>query len=448
MKRKPERKSGPGQEREDRTKKAESNRFQTGFRSVLLRAEKPAYGGSVIARHDNRVIFVEGALPGELVAARITEKKKDYAKAETVTVVEPSPDREEPVCPHFGECGGCQLQHIRYERQISLKEDVLLDTLRRLGKLSCTLSEPIADESPWAYRHRAQFKTDGSRTGFYRKSSRSVVDVGHCPVVCAGINTAYAAMRTLSSVSAYAEFFAKLNGITLISNNAKTAALFPARPGVLPDAELLQQILQKTGISGCIVLSARGVVASAGDSGVDFLLGGLVYHAAVDSFFQGHWRLNERVVASACEALSLHSGMRVLDLYAGAGNFSLPLAAHAQEVVAVEAHPRSIAHGRMNCERNQISNVRFVEMRAEHYEPEGRFHAVLLDPPRPGLSTRVVDTVLRCAPERIVYVSCNPATLARDLRKLCGGYDLVSLRLIDFFPHTFHIESMAVLRKG
>lgn len=413
----------------------------------MLRAEKPAYGGAVIARHDNRVVFVEGALPGELVTARITEKKKDYAKAETVTVVEPSSDRAEPACPRFGECGGCQLQHIRYERQISLKEEVLIDTLQRLGKLSCSLSEPIADESPWAYRHRAQFKTDGFRTGFYRKASRSVVDVERCPVVCDGINKAYASIRTLSSVPAYAAFFAELNGIHLISNNAKTAALFAARPGVLPAAELLQQIQQKTGISGCIVLSASAVVASAGDPGVDFSLGGLVYRASADSFFQGHWRLNERVVASACDELSLHSGMRVLDLYAGAGNFSLPLAAHAQEVVAVEAHPRTIADGRMNCEQNQISNVRFVEMQAERYEPEGRFHAVLLDPPRPGLPGRVVDTVLRCSPDRIAYVSCNPAALARDLRKLCAGYDLVSVRLIDFFPHTFHIESMAVLQR-
>ncbi len=392
-------------------------------------------------------MFVEGSLPGELVTARVTEEKKDYLKAAAVAVLEPSPDRVEPLCPVFGQCGGCQFQHVRYERQISLKEEVLLDALRRIGKISCTLTPPIADESPWSYRHRAQFKADGRRIGFYRKSSSSVVDVQRCPVVCDGISSAYAALRTLSALPEFCGYFARITGLRLISNNAKTAALFTAPPDVVPGAALVETLLRESGLAGCIALSGSDVAASAGEQSVDFSLGDLIYRVSPGSFFQGHWRLNGRVVEAACEALSRHGVSRVLDLYAGAGNFALPLAARVGEVVAVEEHPQAVIDGRANCERNRIANVRFVETQAEQYEPEGHFHAALLDPPRPGISGRVVDTVLNIAPESIVYVSCNPSTLARDLRKICQSYDLVSVRLIDFFPHTSHIESMAILRK-
>lgn len=415
--------------------------------TVMLRGEKPAYGGIVIARHENRVVFVEGALPGELVSARITEEKQDYARASLIAVVEPSPDRTEPPCPVFGECGGCQLQYVRYERQVTLKEEVLQDALRRLASLPCELDAPIVDEDSWGYRHRAQFKTDGEKTGFYRKSSRTVVDVGRCLVACEGINAAYSALRTLAIMPPLQDYFSWITGFHLISNNTDTAALFTARSGTVPEPGLIEAITERLGFAGCSALSGSDIVASAGRPAVDFMIGTLVYQVSVDSFFQGHWRLNQRVVEAVRAALAAGSGTRVLDLYAGAGNFALPLAGNADEVVAIEEHPRSITDGRMNCERNQIRNVRFIGMQAEDYEPEGHFHAVLLDPPRLGLSNKVVDTVLRSSPESIVYVSCNPSTMARDLRKLCRDYDLVSVRLIDFFPHTFHIESMAVLRR-
>lgn len=414
-------------------------------RILVLQTERPVYGGAALARSDGKVFFVQGAIPGERVEARITEEKSDYAHAEVVAVLEPSPDRISPACPLYGMCGGCQQQHVAYARQVALKQEILADTIRRIGKLDLPLAEPLVDTIPWAYRHRAQFKGDGAKFGFYRNGSRDVVDVVHCPVACDGINTVLGNVR--SALAQQKQLAAVLSELHLVSNNTVTSALCRVRNAASLSAGDFEEFRGLAGIGGLLVQSGHDEIGRYGAPCVVFDLLGLQYAVSADSFFQGHWRLNQRVVAAVRDALQPLAGKRVLDLYAGAGNFSLPLATEAAEVIAVEEHPGAVSRGIENCGRNRISRVRFIQSSLEQYVPDEEIDAIVLDPPRLGLASRVVDTVLRVRAEKIVYVSCNPSTFARDLRKFSGQYSITEIRLIDFFPQTYHLEAMAVLER-
>lgn len=414
-------------------------------RRIRLQTERPAYGGTAIGRHDGKVCFVEGAIPGEHVEARIIEEKNDYFRAATVAILEPSPDRIAPACPLYGTCGGCQQQHIAYHRQISLKQEILADTLRRIGKLDVALTEPLADAHPWAYRHRAQFKSNGSLLGFYRAGSRDIVDVVQCPVLCEGISGILKNIRAVLSQNV--RIASALSDIHVVSNNITTAALCRVRVGSdlpLTDFEFFRA---EAKLAGLIVHVGHQEIGRLGEPVVVFSLLGMQYATQADSFFQGHWRLNERVVAAVRDALQPLAGKRILDLYAGAGNFSLPLAASGAAVIAVEEHAGAVAGGLDNCARNRIDLIRFVQSPLEHYVPDAPIDAIILDPPRPGLANCVTETILRTNAQRIVYVSCNPSTFARDLRKLSSAYEITEARLIDFFPQTYHLEAMAVLEK-
>lgn len=411
---------------------------------IRLQTERPVYGGAALGRYDGKVCFVEGAIPGECVEARITEEKSDYFRAATVAVLEPSPDRIAPACPLYGTCGGCQQQHIAYHRQISLKQEILTDTLRRIGKLDVALAGPLADAYPWAYRHRAQFKSNGSLLGFYRAGSRDIVDVVQCPVLCEGISSALKNIRAVLNQNV--RIASALSDIHVVSNNITTAALCRVRIGSDLSPADFESFRTGAELAGLIIQSNHQEIGRLGEPVIVFNLLGLPYAAPADSFFQGHWRLNERVVAAVRDALQ-PLGKRVLDLYAGAGNFSLALAAAGAEVTAVEEHAGAVASGRDNCTRNRIDQVRFVQSPLERYVPDGPIDAIVLDPPRPGLANCVTETVLQTNAQRIVYVSCNPSTFARDLRKLSAGYAITEARLIDFFPQTYHIEAMAVLEK-
>ncbi|HMK42923.1 MAG TPA: class I SAM-dependent RNA methyltransferase [Dissulfurispiraceae bacterium] len=415
-------------------------------RLITVRAEKPVYGGVVIARYENQIVFLEGALPGEFIRARIIEERRDYLRARVVDILEASADRVPPDCPMYKICGGCHSQHIRYALQVSLKEEVLRDTLRRIGGMEIELAPSMIDSNPWHYRRRVQFKIGDNALGFYRAGARSVVDVDSCPVACSCINAFLAALRR-QLAAAPQELFNLLSGIHVISDDHEALALFFCRPGNACSGDLLQRLCADSGISGFRALQGQNVIAQNGAERIMLPLGELAYEISPGSFFQGHWRLNQRVVDAVRDAVQPRSGMRILDLYAGAGNFSLPLAADAADVVAVEEHASAVADGIRNIELNRLERMHFVMSSAENYLPDGRFDTLVLDPPRPGLTRTVMEKILGLSPESIVYISCDPTTLARDLKKLAAGYQIVSVRMIDFFPQTYHIESMAVLHK-
>ena len=397
--------------------------------SEILKSLAPAYGGYSIARN-GKVIFIRGAIPGEVVEVDIVEKKRDYSVASVVNVLEPSEDRVKPLCPVFGTCGGCQLQFISYKRQLAMKSEILIDSLSRLGGIEMQPGEVLFDRQ-WNYRHRAQLKVSRQgEVGFFRESTRDVVGFDECPLLVQEINEVLPGIKGTVPVQ-------NLREIHISAGDELTVLL----RGAEYDGEACVKVME-TGASGV----AFNDVHAAGQAYVMLDISGLKYSVSPWTFFQAHWSLNRRVVDFVANALQPFEGERILDLYAGAGNFSLPLSSGAAEVIAVEDNRHAADDAARNMEMNDIKNCRIVRSSAEKYKFTGKFDVIILDPPRPGLTAEVARKVLDHGASRIVYVSCNPSTLARDLKKMKDKYEVESVHQIDFFPNTFHIEAAAFLR--
>ncbi|MCL4477307.1 MAG: class I SAM-dependent RNA methyltransferase [Nitrospirae bacterium] len=408
--------------------------------SLILKAETPVYGGYVLGR-DGRIIFIRGAIPGELVEVSVEERKRDYSVASVRNVIEPSPSRREPPCRIFGICGGCQLQFMEYDKQVSMKEEILLDAMRRIGDAEVTLMPSLAAQE-FGYRHRGQFKVSAEgAVGFYREGTREVIPVEHCPIMAPEIN---GMLRTLGN--------ADLRGVKEISMSSGDTLAILVKGAMADEAA---QALFDSGLSG--------IAFEDGDSlGKDYItmdLNGLKYSVTPWSFFQSHWSLNRVVVETVVRELSPLENKRILDLYAGAGNFSLPLSLQAMEIVAVEENSSAVEDGRRNVMLNGVRNCTFVnlsvekilESRKKHQVEklfgESHYDSVVLDPPRAGLTSECLRRIMETGSERIVYISCNPATLARDVKKMREKYEVESIRMVDFFPNTYHIEALVFLRR-
>jgi 23S rRNA (uracil1939-C5)-methyltransferase len=408
--------------------------------TAVVKVERPAYGGVSIGRYGGKVVMIKGAvLPGETVEIIVENEKKDYLTSSVRKIMEPSTVRIEPACRYFGPCGGCHYQHIPYDLQISLKEEILRDCLRRLAKIETEISASVIAGNPWNYRLRGQFKISGSKIGFYRENSREVVDIDGCALMAEGINEYFRETKAVLEGFAVKEMHITKGDrlIVLIKD--------PARVRSGADLDKLASRFLDSGSAGLFIETAGKKVFVYGESFITLNLENLKYTVSPMSFFQSHWRMNRVVAELIKKVLQPVKNRKILDLYAGAGNFSLPLATDT-EVIAVEENPFAVEDGRRNLEINKIKNCRFVRVSAEKFRSKDDFDIILLDPPRPGLTNRTMNNVLGLMPERIVYISCNPATFSRDLKKLTVKYDIESIRMIDFFPQTFHIESLAFLR--
>lgn len=395
----------------------------------------PVHGGYALARPEGMgVLFVRWALPGEVVSVRLVERKREYAFAEAVEVLSPSPHRVEPPCEVFGECGGCQLQHADYPYQLEMKREILQEAFRRIGKTD--VAPEIAPPSePFGYRYRGRFRVDGEEVGFHAERSHRLVPVSRCPLMIDAINAVLPGLRGLGR-------FAKVSEVQVASDGVRASASFP---GVPFGKGLVERLAGRT---GGVLSGARFEDRSWGEERIILPLDGISYSVSPRGFFQANWRMNQamvRRIGAILGDLGVSAGARLLDLYAGAGNFALPLAAKVREVVAVEGESRSFKELRRNVADNGIGNVRIVRSSVEAFRPEGRFDALVLDPPRAGLSERSLARVREIAAGNVLYVSCNPSTLARDVRSLSDRYDLASIEMHDFFPNTHHVESLAVL---
>lgn len=412
---------------------------------LTVRAETPAYGGFSIGRSKGKVFLIKGAIPGETVAVKIEGERKDYSLATVSEILIPSPDRVEPRCPVFGVCGGCQYQYLSYEGQHRLKEAVLKDCLRRIARIETDLSKSLLAPIPWKYRHRGQFKFSRGKTGFYREKTREIVPIEECPLMADSVNE-YLRKATESLGEAGPDFLNDAE-IHITCGDSALALIRPsAQDERIVDWDKVSSLFLNRGFDGLSVSTVKGGILRYGKDYTAFELDGLTYTVSPVCFFQSHWRLNEAVVKFLVQALRPLAGKRVVDLYAGAGNFSLSLALEAEEVIAVEENPYAIEDGKRNVSINNIGNCRFVRSPAESVTIRGSVDILILDPPRLGLTNRVIDRIGAMKPEGIVYISCNPTTLARDLRKLLARCDIESVRMIDFFPQTYHIESLVFLR--
>jgi 23S rRNA (uracil1939-C5)-methyltransferase len=420
---------------------------------VTLEIDALAYGPYGIGRVDKRVWMVPHSAPGDTLSVRVIQEHERFSIGEVVRVVYPSAARRIPLCPYVGTCGGCAWQHLNYEAQLKAKQQSVDDALRRIGKLSGYDLRPIIPlAQEYQYRRRIRLQVGpANQLGFYGASSHHLVEIESCAIADERLNRVFATLRRWArGINTAIEHIEIVVG----DEPNQTVAVASTHEQLLPSDEpaCANLVGAQSGIHGLIV-AGRHWRKRWGEARITVnLRSDLTSSVEADVFTQISPEGNRRMVNELLTAGDFQRNDRVLELFCGAGNFTLPIARQTQAVVAVEGHRPSITNGKLNAQRNSVANIRWIcapvpKAVAELKRRRERFTKMVLDPPRAGAKGLEADLAALGA-ETIVYVSCNPATLARDLAALSRyQYKLRIVQPIDLFPQTFHVETLAVLRK-
>lgn len=383
---------------------------------IEVEVERILPGGMGLAHANGKTVFVSLAAPGDRLRVQVEREQGNVLFASVVEILAPSPVRVEPPCPYFGRCGGCDFQQLTYEAQLAAKTEIISDCLQRIGRLD-QMPEFMVHPSPhnWRYRVRATWQIDREQQqiGYYERGSRRVCDVAECAVLLPELQ------QTLERV------------------RATEWSEFPI------DLKHLDAVIGEDDVS------LAPSFAEFDTNELSLRVGNEVYHYNAEAFFQ----INPALLPELIEfALSDAGGATALDLYCGVGLFTLPLARRFVKVIGVEANPVATRFAKRNLEHAGLTNARVVTATVAGWvrtnSRSGDVDFVLLDPPRAGAESIVIKGILDLGPARISYVSCDPATLARDLKKLiAGGYAIESLAGFDLFPQTHHVETVVLLRR-
>lgn len=420
---------------------------------MRVRIESVAFKGYGVGRIQGKVVFVPYTVTGDEVFVDPVEEKKNFAMARLKEILSSSPWRVSPPCPYFGYCGGCQWQHIEPRIQGDLKKEILKNLLQRLGGLKdlAPLSF-IPSNTPYGYRARIQLKVKEEKIGFFEERSHQIIEIEECLIAHPLINNILQRFRKerfpLSNIR---EIEINVSpeegkGILIIHLNK------PVKGRTLPIPELLQSISLLKGVAlggtnpwryfGDPVLHLTTEVIYSGIHKVFRL------RTSPESFYQVNLEQNLKLLETLLEFAQLRGEERVLDLYSGIGNFTLPLAVHAKYVTGIEENGKAVEDARFNAEENRIGNCRFFPGKVEDKmkEIKEEVDLLVLDPPRMGAKS-ILSEILRLHPRRIVYISCEPTTFARDVRILSEkGYVLKKICLVDMFPQTYHMEVVGLLQ--
>ncbi len=410
---------------------------------LILRPTAPAHGGAAVAREDGKVWLVNYALPGEVVEAEPRGRQGGVAVAAATKVIEASPHRVAAPCPYFGECGGCQLQHAAYSHQLALKRQVVEEAWARAG-LRLPVDTPVLGmDDPWRYRIRGEFEAifRGGvwHFGFHRLRSHSVLPIDTCPI------------HDLRIERALPAFAQAANELELKDLQNLLITVEPTGRGLLwrlrhrgpepkwPREEFAHRVAE--------LLPDQVLL----DDAMSLEFWDLTFRARGDTFVQTNYRQMLVLYRTALDMLGASSTDRVLDLYAGIGTLSVAVARDAGAVTAIEENPHAVQLGRLNARIN-AARVDYLPGKVETVMRQvklGQYQAAILDPPRAGCEPAAIGELIRLGVDRLVYVSCEPSTHARDLIALVrGGYRVRRAAIVDMFPQTYHIDSVALLQRG
>lgn len=383
---------------------------------VLVQIERILPGGVGLAHAEGRTLFVALSAPGDRVRVRIDQIRGKVAFASIVEIIEPSPSRVSPLCVYFGRCGGCDFQQLSYEAQLDAKVEIIRDCIRRIAHLDLQDRIPITPSpNAWQYRSSAQWKYDPVKNhlGYFERGSHRICDIVECPILVPALQETLVTLR------------GRLNEGTLPQDTREFEAV--------------------SGDDGVSVFPPYDEVATRD---VSRKIGSDRYVFSADSFFQ----INHELLPALIDAATKDAhGETALDLYCGAGLFTLPLSRRFACVVGIESHSGAADYARRNLEEANLHNgviecATVAEWLHDNAESIAPVDLILLDPPRSGVEKGVIEAILAVHPRRIAYVSCDPATLARDIKPLiAGGYALDSVVALDMFPQTHHVETVACL---
>lgn len=434
--------------------------------------------GSGVAKYDNYTIFVSGGVTGDKVNITVTKRNKSYGFGRINSIIEPSPFRTEPVCPAFHSCGGCDFMHIDYNYQIQIKENIIKGNLQRIGGVhphEYDFDGVISAEDTLAYRNKAQLPLGRHKGktvfGFYSKRSHSIVPIDKCLIQSEDINTAaeiFLRYANKYAISVYDEKSHKgiLRHIYIRTGNKTGEMLFTvvtnSRKSLPHIDELINSLQSCSGLKGVIqnintdktnlILGKENRILW-GENKICSMIGDLKFTLSSESFFQVNGTQTEKLYAKALEYASPEDNENVFDLYCGTGSISLFLAKKAKKVIGVEIVEKAIENAKENAENNGISNAEFytgdcADVVRKLVDSGKTADVVVVDPPRKGCSEDMLRLINEISPKKLVYVSCNSATLARDVKILTGyGYRLKKVCGVDMFAHSGHIESVALIMR-
>ncbi|MFE6169162.1 23S rRNA (uracil(1939)-C(5))-methyltransferase RlmD [Viridibacillus arvi] len=435
--------------------------------------EDLTHDGAGVAKIDGYPLFIQGGLPDETAEVHVLKTLKNYGFAKIINITEPSPDRVAAPCPVFAQCGGCQLQHLSYEGQLKWKEKMVRNVMTRIGKIDAPVLSVKGMDNPWNYRNKAQipFGLNGEApiAGFYKTKSHDIVDTDRCLIQTAEADAILEGLKPRLwklGIKPYDEQTGQgmLRHVVVRKGRAtnEVMVVLVTKKRKFPQAEaaveLIKQlvpnvtsIMQNINGEKTNVIFGNETLKLWGNDTIEDTIGDVRFEISARSFYQVNPEQTEVLYKQALDYADLKGDETVIDAYCGIGSISLFLAQKAKYVMGVEIVPQAIEDAKRNAELNGFTNTYFEAGPAEEVIPrwykEGKTADVLVvDPPRKGCDEALLNTILEQRPKRVVYVSCNPATLARDLRILeDGGYKTQEVQPVDMFPHTAHCEAVAWL---
>jgi len=453
--------------------RSSAEEVQIGER-IVVTIKRIGINGEGVGYYKRKAVFIEGALPDEVVKAKVTKVERGFLTAEVAAWEKKSPYRQQPPCPVYDACGGCQLQHMTYEGQLKAKEELVREAFRRYASVEQLPLRPIIGmEEPWGYRNKAQLQAgrDGNEiiTGLYAAGSHRLIDISGCEVQHPVINevigkvksimkelqiptynerTREGAVRTVVARVSSANGDVQLTLITSVDRLPDSKRFIQRIREALPMVVTIAQNINKGQTS---VIFGEKTVTLWGNERIEETLGDVHFSLSPRAFFQLNPLQTVKLYNAVSEAAALRGSELVVDAYCGTGTIGLWLAPHAREVRGIEVIGEAVRDARENARTSGVENASFFEGRAEQLLPEWvsrgiKPDVVVVDPPRTGCEQPLLQAVLKAKPKRLVYVSCNPSTLAKDCETLLrGGYQIEWVQPVDMFPQTSHVECLILM---
>ena len=453
---------------------------------IELHIDKMAFGGQAVARLEGFVVFVKGGVPGDRLTAQVYKKKKDYAEARLVEILDPSPDRVEAPCPFSGYCGGCQWQHVRYESQLVYKKQHVEESMRHIGSLQdIVVRNVIPSDKIFSYRNKMEFsfsdrrwllphEFDGGETesgfalGLHAPGTYSkVIDMDACllqmeegnkilrlvkeyargsgiPVYGIKTHQGFWRFLTIRYSTAFDQWM-----VNIVTSEERTSELKPLCDALVGEVDSIISIVNNINRKKASIAVGQKEIVLFGQETIKDRIGPFTFNVSANSFFQTNAPGARKLYQCVVDYAEFTGNERVLDLYSGTGTIPIFLADKALAVTGMEISESAVLDARKNCEENNVKNCNFIcgDIRERLSAIDHRPDVLVIDPPRAGMHKEVLAQVMALAPDRIIYVSCNPATMARDLGQMTKDYQILEIQPVDMFPHTYHIESVAKLRR-